>query len=71
MNIENEINKVFKKVFGKDDSDELDRAKDSSWDSVRHAVLVYELEETFDLEIDDSISSKSEYILHVSELLAR
>lgn len=71
MNIESEINRIFKKVFGKDYSDELDRANNSSWDSVRHTVLVYEIEEAFDLEIDDSISSKSEFILHVSELLAR
>lgn len=54
--IEVRIEKIFAKVFFIDDAKTINRSNYEKWDSLKHIELILELEEEFNLEIDDKIS---------------
>jgi len=50
------MEKIFAKVFFIEDARKINRLNYEKWDSLKHIELILELEEEFNLEIDDKTS---------------
>ncbi len=56
--IESRIEDIFTKVFAIDAPRDINKTDNEVWDSLKHIELILELEDEFNLEIDDNISLK-------------
>ena len=56
--IESRIEDIFSKVFAIDAPKAINKTDTEVWDSLKHIELILELEDEFNLEIDDNTSLK-------------
>ena len=56
--IESRIEDIFTKVFAIDAPKDINKTDNEVWDSLKHIELILELEDEFNLEIDDNTSLK-------------
>ncbi len=56
--IESRIEKIFTKLFALDAPRAINKADNEEWDSLKHIELILELEDEFDLEINDDQSAQ-------------
>ena len=56
--IESKIKDIFTKVFAIDAPSAMNKTDGEAWDSLKHIELILELEDEFNLEIDDNTSLK-------------
>ena len=53
MNIENQVLKIMRSVFGIEDvSTDVSQKNCERWDSLRHLTMASELEDAFDIELE-------------------